>query len=207
MEVSGQLHGPAALPAGKEPLVHIGYEPEWIPEPIWTRWWREKFPSPAGIRTPDHQARSPTLYHWANPVPCIIYDIILSWTVGVLGFDSRWGLGIFLTTASRTALRPTQPPIQWVEGAPSLEVRRPGREADHSPPSSAEVKNAWSYTSTPQYVFMTWCLVKHRDNFTFTFILYYIILYYNTVLYYSKKQSPFTWLTTTPWRRTGGVEA
>jgi hypothetical protein len=27
-------------------------------------------------------------------------------------------------------------------------VKRPGREADHSPPSSAEVKNAWSYTST-----------------------------------------------------------
>jgi len=26
---------------------------------------------------------------------------------------------------------------------------QPGREADHSPPSSAEVKNAWSYTSTP----------------------------------------------------------
>jgi hypothetical protein len=21
----------------------------------------------------------------------------------------------------------------------------------------------------PQYAFMTWCLVKHRDNFTFTF--------------------------------------
>jgi hypothetical protein len=29
-------------------------------------------------------------------------------------------------------------------------------------------KNAWSYTSTPQYVFMAWCLVKRRDNFTFT---------------------------------------
>jgi hypothetical protein len=42
------------------------------------------------------------------------------------------------------------------------------READHSPPSSAEVKNAWSYTSTPQYAFMAWCLVKNRDNFTFT---------------------------------------
>jgi hypothetical protein len=25
----------------------------------------------------------------------------------------------------------------------------PGGEADHSPPSSAEVKDAWSYTSTP----------------------------------------------------------
>jgi hypothetical protein len=28
-------------------------------------------------------------------------------------------------------------------------VKRPEREIDHSPPSSAEVKNAWSYTSTP----------------------------------------------------------
>jgi hypothetical protein len=36
--------------------------------------------------------------------------------------------------------------------------------------SSAEVKNAWSYTSTPQYVFMAWCLVKHRD-FTFYILL------------------------------------
>jgi len=32
---------------------------------------------------------------------------------------------------------------------PSLEVKRPGREADHSPPSSAKVKDAWSYTSIP----------------------------------------------------------
>jgi hypothetical protein len=31
----------------------------------------------------------------------------------------------------------------------SLGVRRPGCEADYSPPSIAEVKNAWSYTSTP----------------------------------------------------------
>jgi hypothetical protein len=37
-------------------------------------------------------------------------------------------------------LGPTQPPIQWVWGALSLGVKRPGREADHSPPSSAEVK-------------------------------------------------------------------
>jgi hypothetical protein len=35
---------------------------------------------------------------------------------------------------------PTQPPIQWVPGALSLWVKRPGREADHSPPSSADVK-------------------------------------------------------------------
>jgi hypothetical protein len=57
------------------------------------------------------------------------------------GFDLRRGLGIFLfTTASRTALGPTQPPIQWVPADLSLGVKRPGREADHSPPS--EIKNA-----------------------------------------------------------------
>jgi hypothetical protein len=38
------------------------------------------------------------------------------------------------------ALRTTQTPIQWVSGDISLGVKRPGREADHSPPSSAEVK-------------------------------------------------------------------
>jgi hypothetical protein len=61
--------------------------------------------------------------------------------IGVLGFGSRWGLGIFLiTTATRMAQGPTQPPIQWVLGALSLGLKRPGCEADHSPPFSAEVK-------------------------------------------------------------------
>jgi hypothetical protein len=80
------------------------------------------------------------------------------------------GLGIFLfDIMSRTALGPTQPPIQWVPGALFLGLKSSRREADHSPPSSAEVKNAWSYISTPQYVFIVWFLVKQRDIFTFTF--------------------------------------
>jgi hypothetical protein len=49
-------------------------------------------------------------------------------------------------------------------------IKRPGREADHSPPSGAEVKNAWSCTSTSPYVFMAWYCVKHRDNSTFTLL-------------------------------------
>jgi len=59
-----------------------------------------------------------------------------------LGFDS-WGggLGIFLfSTVYRPVLGSTQAPIHWVPGALSLGVKRPGREADHSPPSNAEVK-------------------------------------------------------------------
>jgi hypothetical protein len=74
----------------------------------------------------------------------------MGWMIRVLGFDSQQGLGIFLfTIASRMALEPTQPPIQWVSGAFFLGVKQLGCEADHSPPSSAEVNNMWSYTSTP----------------------------------------------------------
>jgi hypothetical protein len=62
-------------------------------------------------------------------------------------------------------------------------VKRPGREADHSPPYSAEVKNAWSYTSTPQYVFKAWCLVKHRDNFTFSLPLLFYVCAYSRILF------------------------
>jgi hypothetical protein len=78
-------------------------------------------------------------------------EIALGYGLDDREFVSRQRLGIFLfTTASRPALRPTQPPIQWVPGVLSLGVKRPGREADHSPPPSADIKNAWSYISTPQ---------------------------------------------------------
>jgi hypothetical protein len=55
---------------------------------------------------------------------------------------------------SRPALGSTQPPIQRVLEDLSLGVKRPGREANHSPPASAEVKKMWLYTSTPPYAFM-----------------------------------------------------
>jgi hypothetical protein len=51
--------------------------------------------------------------------------------------------------SSRPALGSTHSPIKWVPV-----VKRQGREADHSPPTSAEVKKMWIYTSTPPYVFM-----------------------------------------------------
>jgi len=44
-------------------------------------------------------------------------------------------------------------------------VKRPDHESDHSPPFTAEAKNAYSYNSNPPNVFMAWCLVEHR-NFT-----------------------------------------
>jgi hypothetical protein len=59
---------------------------------------------------------------------------------------------------------------RMVIGGSFTGVNWPGREADHSLPSSAEVKNAWSYTFTPSYVFMAWCFVKQKNNFTFILI-------------------------------------
>jgi hypothetical protein len=61
----------------------------------------------------------------------------MDWTIGVLGFDSQRGLGIFFfTSVTRKALGPTQ----CVPGSLSLGVKRQRREADHSPLSSAEIK-------------------------------------------------------------------
>jgi hypothetical protein len=58
---------------------------------------------------------------------------------------------IFLSfTASRLALGPTHPPIQWVPGAISLGVKGPGREADHSLPCSAEDKNGGAIPLLPR---------------------------------------------------------
>jgi hypothetical protein len=52
--------------------------------------------------------------------------------------------------SSWPALGSTQPPIQWVPGALSPRVKRPGREAEHSPPASAaEVKKMCIYIHSP----------------------------------------------------------
>jgi len=52
-----------------------------------------------------------------------------------------------------TSGEPTQPHVQWVPGAISLEVRQPECEADQSPPSVTQVKEA-----LPFYTFVAWFL-------------------------------------------------
>jgi hypothetical protein len=57
---------------------------------------------------------------------------------------------IFLySTASRPALGTTQLLTQSVPGALSPGVKRPGREADHSPLSRAEIKNGGAIRPVP----------------------------------------------------------
>jgi hypothetical protein len=67
----------------------------------------------------------------------------------VSNFSLQYATMFLFSTSSR-------PPILWVPGAPSTGVKRPGPETDHSPPSSAEVKN---------------CGLLRRDNFTLPFTL------------------------------------
>jgi hypothetical protein len=73
------------------------------------------------------------------------------------------------SSASRTALGPTQLPTQWVPRVLSLGAKRPGREADHSPPSSAKLREWVALYFHSPYT-PSWRgaqLKKYRDNFTF----------------------------------------
>jgi hypothetical protein len=121
---------------------------------VWTRHWNFGFHKMHNfLSTWTTHHFSTILIHWFN---LLLFDSSVGialgyrWMIGVLGFDSRRGLGIFVfTTASRTALGPTQTPIQCVLGTLSLGIKRPGREADDSLPLMLRSKNEWSYTSTP----------------------------------------------------------
>jgi hypothetical protein len=84
----------------------------------------------------------------------ISVSIVTELLAGRPEFDSRRGQKSFLFTASIPDLNFTQPPIQWLTRALFPGLKRPMRGADHSPPSSADVKDAWSYTSFLPYVVM-----------------------------------------------------
>jgi hypothetical protein len=64
---------------------------------------------------------------------------------------------------------PTRLPVESVREALTLEGKGPGREANHTPPYSAELKNEWSYTITSPYVSMS-CT---RTNLPLSYVLKY----------------------------------
>jgi hypothetical protein len=76
-----------------------------------------------------------------------VWPLATGWMVG---FRIPAGTGNF-SVRRRVQRGAGAHPVSYPVGIRGLSmgVKRPGREADHSPPSRAEVKNAWSYTSTP----------------------------------------------------------
>jgi hypothetical protein len=67
----------------------------------------------------------------AQSVQCLTMD----WTTGRSGFDLRQRQEVFsVTSVSRSALGPTQPPVQWALGGHfPVGKAQPGRDADNSP--------------------------------------------------------------------------
>jgi hypothetical protein len=91
-----------------------------------------------------------------NQLTCVSRDSSVGIATGY-GLDDQGGgsaspcrvKNFHFSISSRPVLGSTQPPIKWIPG-----LKRQGREADHSPPTGAEVKKMWIYTSTLLYVFM-----------------------------------------------------
>jgi len=94
-------------------------------------------------------------------------SIVARIRAGRPGFDFQQGQRTFLfATASRLAVRLTQPPIKWVPGPLSSGIKWPGlKMTTHFYLALTLRMCGRSYISTPSYILMAWCLVKHRDNF------------------------------------------
>jgi hypothetical protein len=84
--------------------------------------------------------------------------------VGIATSNGLDNLGVWVQSAVRSRIFSTQRRSNRVWGTPSSYtqgtglfppgVKRPGRETDDSPPTSAEVKETCIYTHIPPYVFM-----------------------------------------------------
>jgi hypothetical protein len=81
-----------------------------------------------------------------------LHNIFSNLSVGLIGiamglqagrhtFDYQHGKSFLYNAESGPPLKLTQPLIQWVPEALSSWVKRPERESDQSPPSSAELNN------------------------------------------------------------------
>jgi hypothetical protein len=88
------------------------------------------------------------------------YSYLSRYDIGIMsrlrmddrGFKSRRKQEIYIYLFPKRfspAQGPTPPPIKWIQGSLSPEVMRLGCKADHSPPSSVQVKYECTSTSTP----------------------------------------------------------
>jgi hypothetical protein len=94
-----------------------------------------------------------------NPIP--VYGIAQSvlatdygWTTKGSVFESRWGKEFLFLHVVQTGSGAQSASYPMWTGGYFPGVKRPRREANHSSPTSAEVKKTWVYTCTPPYVFM-----------------------------------------------------
>jgi hypothetical protein len=118
------------------------------------------------------------------------------------GLDDR-GIVVQLPAASTLDLGPNKPRIQLEPGAFSLAVNHPVRDFDHSPASSAEVKNEWHCTSISSPSMPLW----HAQGQPFALLCKLCYGWFKiSVKYFSwkrhifKNNSVFSWVTKELWR-------
>jgi len=70
------------------------------------------------------------------------------------------GARYFSILSVEAGLVPVQPTAYSV---PSLVVKRPDHKDNHSPPSTARIKNKWSYFFAPPYTFSAFTGTPLRD--------------------------------------------
>jgi hypothetical protein len=88
-----------------------------------------------------------------------VFQLAMGWTVGGPEFDFWQGQDF-----SPLHVVPTR------NGGSSLGVKRPEREADHSRPTSAELKNTWIYIATSPYAFMAQGLNSQAQGQLYFFV-------------------------------------
>jgi hypothetical protein len=104
-------------------------------------------------------------------VNSILLKLLLHEISGVRFPAGNWNFSLLHRVQTGTGGGGTQTSIQWVTGTLSQWVKKPGPEADHSPPSSADVKNSWRYTSTPIHLHYYYFLIKY-SSFIFFFFFF-----------------------------------
>jgi hypothetical protein len=105
-----------------------------------------------------------------------------------LEFDSRKGQEFSHSISSSLSPGPTQHSGRWLSGAlPQRNIKWPGRETNHSPTTSAQVKNMRCIKFSLLYVLMTKCLVKHKYNFI-RFDVSKAVTMKNVIFCYTKTQ-------------------
>jgi hypothetical protein len=83
-----------------------------------------------------------------------VQRLAAGWTTEGSQFESQYGKKSYLLHVVQpgSGVHPASYPVGNVSCFPRL--KRAGREADHSTPTSAEVKKMWIHISTPTYTFM-----------------------------------------------------
>jgi hypothetical protein len=186
VEVSCQLHAPAALLPEKSTLAPIVDEAGWAPEPVWTLWKTEKSCT-CWESNPGHPVRIPPLYG----LSCRH----VSPEKGVMIFELQFVMFHFCTKICNT--KSPSPPFLVPRLVMSaclsffdlnlMEVCVKWVTCHHSSPSSSVVKNGGVIHQLPHTPSCHRAkLIKRRAKFTFTlsyinFLLLHLFQYFPNI--------------------------